>query len=150
MENWKSNQAFVSKQSFRKIWSKRYFVEIALLNYQINVKNNGCNIRSNPISMLSFSPNLNLGLIPVWNVVVESEEEHEAKEESKTAEEVPQVVIVKEVEARKTLFVCHLRVGSTHVGDLHLVVEEVDSRDKVKHMLVSLGAIHFGGCSLWD
>ena len=76
-----------------------------------------------------FSPNLNIGLIPVRNVVVESKEEHEAEEEAETAEEVPQVVVVKEVEARKTLFVYHLRVGSTGVGYFDLAGVEDDGRD---------------------
>ena len=75
---------------------------------------------------LCFSPNLNICLIPVWNVVVDSKEEHEAEEESETAEEVPKVVIVKEVEAGNALFVRHLRGGSTHVGVLHFAGVEED------------------------
>ena len=68
-------------------------------------------------------------MIPVRNVVVESEEEHEVEEEAEAAEEVPKIVVVEEVEAGKTLFVRHLRVGSTDVGYFYRVGEEVEGRD---------------------
>ena len=76
------------------------------------------------------SPNLNIGLIPVRNVVVESKEEHEVEEDAETAEEVPPVVVVEEVEEEVvTLFVRHLRVGRTDIGCLDRVGEEVEGRD---------------------
>ena len=89
---------------------------------------NGATQSLHNYDIATMLPNLNMALVPIWDVVVQSEKEHESEEEAETAEKVPEVVVVEEVEAGKTLLVLHLGVGGADVGLLHPVDEEVDGR----------------------
>ena len=79
------------------------------------------------------SPDLNVVLVFVSDVVVEGEEEGEREEESEAGEEVPHVVVVEVVQARvhEALLVvvlrqsCCIRAISSF---LHLRLEEVERR----------------------
>ena len=133
---------FIYSLSFFLVNYLKYSNQIPLIFYfahQIN-RENLCVIVSVQKSNFSFSlceenpsPDLNVVLVFVSDVVVEGEEEGEREEESEAGEEVPHVVVVEVVQARvhEALLVvvlrqsCCIRAISSF---LHLRLEEVERR----------------------